>query len=170
MQISLRHSWNREKIAYSQSVVSFAVRRSGNQSTRHTVNSSHRKTVGPCRVDRRVWRSCDELTVLSDIVFDYSSHSRASPSSVTSILHTLQWLAMLYMYVQCLVSFKFQCPQITVVTSHPCYDTVTLNANNETELHAIAVALLGDDLTVWRDAYVTSWLVADGQTPTRGLR
>ena len=31
------------------------------------------------------------------------------------------------MYVQRLVSFKFPRPQITVVTSHPCYDTVTLN-------------------------------------------
>ena len=55
---------------------------------------------------------------------------------------------MLYMYVQHLVSFKFQRPQITVVTSHPCYDTLTLNPNNETELHGIAVALLRDVLTV----------------------
>jgi len=55
---------------------------------------------------------------------------------------------MLYMYVQHLVSFKFQRPQITVVTSHPCYDTVTLNPNNETELHSIAVALSCDELTV----------------------
>jgi len=55
---------------------------------------------------------------------------------------------MLYMYVQRLVSFKFQRPaQITVVTSHPCY-TLTLNLNNETELHGIAVALLCDELTV----------------------
>jgi len=30
-----------------------------NQSTRHMVNSSHRKMVW--RVDRRVWRHCDEL-------------------------------------------------------------------------------------------------------------
>jgi len=67
--------------------------------------------------------------------------------------------AMLYMYVQCRVSFKFQRPQITVVTSHPCYDTVILNPNNETELHGIAVVLLCDELTVWRDAYVTSWPV-----------
>jgi len=44
-------------------------------------------------------------------------------------------------------SFKFQRPQITVVTSHPCYDTVTLNPNNETELHGIAVVLLCDKLT-----------------------
>jgi len=55
---------------------------------------------------------------------------------------------MLYMYVQRLVSFKFQPPKITVVTSHPCYDTVTLNPNNGTELHGIAVALLCDELTV----------------------
>ena len=54
---------------------------------------------------------------------------------------------MLYMYVQRLVSFKFQHPQITVVTNHPCYDTVTLNPNNQTELHGITVALLCDDLT-----------------------
>jgi len=40
------------------------------------------------------------------------------------------------------------CPQITVVTNHPCYDTVTLNPNNfETELHGIAVVLLCDELT-----------------------
>ena len=63
------------------------------------------------------------------------------------------------MYVQRLVSFKFQRPQVTVVTSHPCCDTVTLNPNNETELHSIAVALLCDELTVWRDVYVTSWPV-----------
>jgi len=54
---------------------------------------------------------------------------------------------MLYMYVQCLVSFKFQRPEITVVTNHACYDTVTLNPNNETELHGIAVVLLCDVLT-----------------------
>jgi len=66
---------------------------------------------------------------------------------------------MLYMYVQRLVSFKFQRPQITVVTNHPCYDTVILNPNIETELHGIAVVLLCDELTVWRDAYVTSWPV-----------
>jgi len=66
---------------------------------------------------------------------------------VTSTLHKLQLLAMLYMYVQRIVSFKFQRPQITVVTSHPCYDTVTLNSNNETELHSIAVVLLCDELT-----------------------
>jgi len=29
-----------------------------------------------------------------------------------------------------------------------CYDTVTLNPNNQTELHGIAVALLCDELTV----------------------
>jgi len=57
---------------------------------------------------------------------------------------------MLYMYVQRLVSFKFQRPHITVVTSHPCYYTVTLNPNIETELHGIAVALLCDELTVTR--------------------
>jgi len=67
---------------------------------------------------------------------------------VTSTLHTLQSLAMLYMYVQRLVSFKFPRPQITVVTNHPCYDTVTLNPNNETKLHGIAVVLLCDELTV----------------------
>jgi len=39
-------------------------------------------------------------------------------------------LAMLYMYVQCLVSLKFPRTQITVVTNHQCYDTVTLNSNN----------------------------------------
>jgi len=55
---------------------------------------------------------------------------------------------MLYIYVQRIVSFKFQRPQITVVTSHRCYDTVTLNPNNETKLHGIAVALLCDELTV----------------------
>jgi len=54
------------------------------------------------------------------------------------------------MYVQRLVSFKFPRPQVTVVTSHPCYDTVTLNPNNETELHGIAVVLLCDELTVTR--------------------
>jgi len=53
----------------------------------------------------------------------------------------------LYIYVQRLVSFKFQRPQITVVTNHHCYDTVTLNPNNETKLHGIAVALLCDELT-----------------------
>jgi len=53
------------------------------------------------------------------------------------------------MYVQLLVSFKFKHPQITVVSHyHPCYDTVTLNSNNETELHGIAVVLLCDKLTV----------------------
>ena len=36
---------------------------------------------------------------------------------------------------------------------------MTLNPNNETELHGIAVVLLCDELTVWRDAYVTSWPV-----------
>jgi len=55
---------------------------------------------------------------------------------------------MLYMHVQRLGSFKFQHQQITVVTNHPCYDTVTLNPNNETELHGIAVVLLRDELTV----------------------
>jgi len=39
----------------------------GNQSTRHTVNSSHRKMMW--RVYRRVWRRCDELTVLFDLEF-----------------------------------------------------------------------------------------------------
>jgi len=39
----------------------------GNQSTRHTVNSSRRKIVW--RVDRRVSRCCDELTVLFDLAF-----------------------------------------------------------------------------------------------------
>jgi len=60
----------------------------------------------------------------------------------------MQKLAMLYMYAQRLVSFKFQRPQITVVTTHPCYDAVTLNSNNETELHGIALVLLCDELTV----------------------
>jgi len=55
---------------------------------------------------------------------------------------------MLFMYVQRPVSFDFPCPQITVVTNYPCYDTVTLNPNNQTELHGIAVALLCDELTV----------------------
>jgi len=59
--------------------------------------------------------------------------------------------------VQRLVSFKFQRPQITVVTNHPCYDTVTLNPNNETKLHGIAVVLLYDELTG------SSW--GDGRTP-----
>jgi len=57
-------------------------------------------------------------------------------------------IIMLYMYVQRLVSFKFQRPQITVVTNHPCYDTVILYANNETELQGIAAVLLCDELTV----------------------
>jgi len=57
---------------------------------------------------------------------------------------------MLYMYVQLLISFKFPRPQVTVVTNHPCCDTVTLNPNNQTELHGIAVALLCDELTVTR--------------------
>jgi len=35
------------------------------------------------------------------------------------------------MYVQRLVSFKFPRPQITVVTNHPCHDTVTLNPKKE---------------------------------------
>jgi len=60
------------------------------------------------------------------------------------------------MNVQRLVSFKLQRPQITVVTSHPCYDTVTLNPNNQTELHGIAVALLCVELTVGRDAYTNN--------------
>jgi len=80
---------------------------------------------------------------------------------------------MLYMYVQRLVSFKFQRPQITVVTNHHCYDTVTLNPNNETELHGIAVVfimwrvdcvtrrvcdeLTGAELIVWRHDRVTRW-------------
>jgi len=51
------------------------------------------------------------------------------------------------MYAQRLVSFKFQRPQITVVTNHPCYDTLILNPNIETELHGIAVVLLCDELT-----------------------
>ena len=55
---------------------------------------------------------------------------------------------MLYMYVQRLVSFKFQRLQITVFINHPCYDTVILNPNVETELHGIAVVLLCDELTV----------------------
>jgi len=63
------------------------------------------------------------------------------------------------MYVQRLVSFKFQRLQITVFTNHPCYDAVILNPNIETELHGIAVVLLCDELTMWRDAYVTSWPV-----------
>jgi len=54
---------------------------------------------------------------------------------------------MLYTNVQRFVSFKCPHPQITVVTYHPCYDTVTLNPNNQTELHGIAVALLCDELT-----------------------
>jgi len=73
------------------------------------------------------------------------------------------------MCVQRFVSFKFQRPQIIVVTNHSCYDTVTLNPNNQTELLGIAVALLsarlwwvdcvtrrlcdeltGDELTMWR--------------------
>jgi len=63
------------------------------------------------------------------------------------------------MHVQRLVSFKFQSLQITVITNHPCYETVILNPNIETELHGITVVLLCDELTVWRDAYVTSWPV-----------
>jgi len=54
------------------------------------------------------------------------------------------------MHVQRFVSFDFPRPQITVVTNYPCYDTddtVTLNPNNQTELHGIAVALLCDELT-----------------------
>jgi len=54
------------------------------------------------------------------------------------------------MYAQRLVSFKFQHPQITVVTNDHCYNTMTLNPNNETELHGIAVVLLCDELTVTR--------------------
>ena len=54
---------------------------------------------------------------------------------------------MLYMCVQRLVSFKFQRLQITVFTNHPCYDTVILNPNIETELHGNAVVLLCDELT-----------------------
>jgi len=50
--------------------------------------------------------------------------------------------------VQRLVFVKFPRPQITVVTNRQCYDTVTLNSNNKTELHGIAVALLRDKLTV----------------------
>jgi len=139
-----------------------------NQSTRHTVNSSHRKMVW--WVDRRVWRRCDELTVLFDLAL--VAFKRATPSSVPSILHTLQWLAMLYMYVQRLVSFKFPRPQ---VTNHPCYDSVTLYPNHQTELNGIAVALLcdeltGDKLTVWRDDRVTSWLVAVPGTHWNTLR
>jgi len=38
-----------------------------NQLTRDTVNSSHHKMV--CRVDRRVWRHCDELIVHFDLAF-----------------------------------------------------------------------------------------------------
>jgi len=64
---------------------------------------------------------------------------------------------MLYMYVHRLVSFKFQRLQITVFTNHPWYDTVILNPNIETELHGIALVVLYDELTVWRDVYVTSW-------------
>jgi len=53
------------------------------------------------------------------------------------------------MYVQRLVSFKFQRPQITVVTIIIILAMiVTLNRNNETELDGIAVVLLCDDLTV----------------------
>jgi len=55
---------------------------------------------------------------------------------------------MLCMYVQRLISFEFPRQQITVVANHSCYDTVTLNPNNQTELHGIAVALLRDELTV----------------------
>jgi len=55
---------------------------------------------------------------------------------------------MLYMYLQRLVSFKFQRPQITVVTNDHCYDTVTLNPNNQTDLHGSVVVLLCDELTV----------------------
>jgi len=36
---------------------------------------------------------------------------------------------------------------------------VTLNPNNQTELHGIAVALICHELTVWWDACVTSWSV-----------
>jgi len=57
---------------------------------------------------------------------------------------------MLYIYEQRVVSFKLQRPQITVVTNHPCYDTVTLSPNNETELQGISVVLLCDELTVTR--------------------
>ena len=90
------------------------------------------------RSTRHIVKWCEELTVVSDGVVTswpyfltyHSSHSRASLSSVTSRLHTLEWLAMLYTNVERLVSFKFPRPQITVVTNHPCYDTVTLKPNN----------------------------------------
>jgi len=52
---------------------------------------------------------------------------------------------MLYMNVQRLISFKFQRLQLTVFTNHPCYDTVILNPNIDTELHGIAVVLLCDE-------------------------
>jgi len=42
----------------------------------------------------------------------------------------------------------YQQPQITVFTNHPCYDTVILSPNIQTELHGIAVVLLCDELTV----------------------
>jgi len=67
----LRHHWDHTEqplVRCRRNVnTSFEVTFNGNQSTRHTVNSSHRKIVW--RVDRHVWRRCDELTILFNLAF-----------------------------------------------------------------------------------------------------
>jgi len=100
--------------------------RFGNQSTRHTVNSSQRKMVW--RVDRRVWRRCDELTILFDLAFiTFKSFAVVGDFKIA---HAAMTCHLVHECATSRVSFKFPRPQITVVTNHPCYDTVTLNQSN----------------------------------------
>jgi len=88
------------------------------------------------------------LTVLFDLAFvAFKSFAIVSDFDIA---HTAITCHVAHVYVQRQVSLKFQRPKITVVANHLCYDTVTLNPNNETELHGIAVVLLCDELTVTR--------------------
>jgi len=84
------------------------------------------------------------LTVLFDLAFvAFKSFAVVSDFDIAHAAITCH-----VVHVQRLISFKFQCLQITVFTNHPCYDTVILNPNVETKLHGIAVVLLCDELTV----------------------
>jgi len=101
-----------------------------NQSTRHTVNSSHHKMVW--RVDHRVWRCCDKLTVLLDPAFvAFKSFAVVSDFDIAHAAITCHVVHV------CATSrfFQISTPTNNCFTNHPCYDTVILNPNIETELH-----------------------------------
>jgi len=71
----------------------------GNQSTRHTVNSSHRKIVW--RVDHRVSRCCDELIILFDLAFvTFKSFAVVGDFEIAHAAMTCR-----VVYVMCNVSF-----------------------------------------------------------------